>query len=658
MKTLLGPILATFPIFTFSQAKINDMPTTRNMKNAYIPVLQDGVNKKIPTDSFAALQDLRDSTFYSRDASSKIYYYKKSGELADPSDKSSRLNSLLSDPAITEIILASDITVNGTVDFANKKIIFKNNARIKGNGSIKNLYVEADQQKQIFDTTLTVQFLRNYEISVVWFGAVADCAMDNEVGTTDNWKPFSNAISAMYEYNGKDVFTQFYTRKLHIPAGNNRSYYFSKAVIISGNLEVYGDGELTTVMNWRRGVKGMILPSPSYPTPGYYKTQQSARRCYMHDFTISGFKGAMGSFPGFFDNISHGLVLYGGEHRVDRVMVQAWQGHGVYVYGSNESTLEDVQSNYNSGSGFYFASADANANLLLRCMAKYNAQAGAYDSSFLGNTAIQFSSAGNASDNQYQRSIVYNREKTMSYSCIKKCINVEPEHTTGWEKYWTPTLSIGYHNHPWSATTNYVPGGAVILEGQNQIGVWIGGYSEGDQFAGINNSLSFVVGGFLSGMMNSTIRHGSFPLTRNWAASNVENTVYTGLFGTVGPGNLLGWLDNPKGVYRGWQYNTANGNIGLFSAGVLNGPFFDNLSGVYHFKSSLPVGINVPAGVTPTAMLDINGSNGHSQLRLRTSYTPTSTKDPNGSAGNFSWDENYFYIKTSAGWKRAALSTF
>ena len=61
---------------------------------------------------------------------------------------------------------------------------------------------------------------------------------------------------------------------------------------------------------------------------------------------------------------------------------------------------------------------------------------------------------------------------------------------------------------------------------------------------------------------------------------------------------------------------------------------------------------------TPTAKLDINGTTGHSQFRLRTSYTPTSTSDTNGNTGDFSWDDNYFYIKTSAGWKRSALTTF
>ena len=43
---------------------------------------------------------------------------------------------------------------------------------------------------------------------------------------------------------------------------------------------------------------------------------------------------------------------------------------------------------------------------------------------------------------------------------------------------------------------------------------------------------------------------------------------------------------------------------------------------------------------------------------MRTSYTPTAITDTNGNVGDFSWDDNYFYIKTSAGRKRSALTTF
>jgi hypothetical protein len=49
---------------------------------------------------------------------------------------------------------------------------------------------------------------------------------------------------------------------------------------------------------------------------------------------------------------------------------------------------------------------------------------------------------------------------------------------------------------------------------------------------------------------------------------------------------------------------------------------------------------------------------GEGGQRTSGAYTPTSSKDRNGTVGDFSWDDNYIYIKTSAGWKRAALSTF
>jgi hypothetical protein len=64
------------------------------------------------------------------------------------------------------------------------------------------------------------------------------------------------------------------------------------------------------------------------------------------------------------------------------------------------------------------------------------------------------------------------------------------------------------------------------------------------------------------------------------------------------------------------------------------------------------------ATLSPTAHLDVAGSTGYSQIRMRTSYTPSSTSDTNGNAGDIAWDDNYVYIKTSAGWKRASLNTW
>lgn len=61
---------------------------------------------------------------------------------------------------------------------------------------------------------------------------------------------------------------------------------------------------------------------------------------------------------------------------------------------------------------------------------------------------------------------------------------------------------------------------------------------------------------------------------------------------------------------------------------------------------------------SPTDLVDINGANGYSQLRLRTAYTPTGSADANGNTGDISWDDSYVYVKTSVGWKRSALSAF
>lgn len=69
------------------------------------------------------------------------------------------------------------------------------------------------------------------------------------------------------------------------------------------------------------------------------------------------------------------------------------------------------------------------------------------------------------------------------------------------------------------------------------------------------------------------------------------------------------------------------------------------------------VGVGVGTG-TAVSYLDVDGANGYSQFRLRDAYTPTGTADALGATGDTAWDENYFYIKTAAGWKRTALSTF
>jgi hypothetical protein len=88
-----------------------------------------------------------------------------------------------------------------------------------------------------------------------------------------------------------------------------------------------------------------------------------------------------------------------------------------------------------------------------------------------------------------------------------------------------------------------------------------------------------------------------------------------------------------------------------------NGPliFVTNNTERMRIDGAGSVGIGTTA---PTARLHVAGSTGYNQLRLQTPYTPTSSTDPNGNVGDIAWDDNYIYVKTSTGWKRAALSTF
>jgi hypothetical protein len=75
----------------------------------------------------------------------------------------------------------------------------------------------------------------------------------------------------------------------------------------------------------------------------------------------------------------------------------------------------------------------------------------------------------------------------------------------------------------------------------------------------------------------------------------------------------------------------------------------------FHVKGNGNVGVGA---VSPTSRLDVSAAKGYSQFRLRTSYTPASSTDTNGNIGDFAWDDNYLYVKTTSGWKRTTLSTF
>jgi len=104
-------------------------------------------------------------------------------------------------------------------------------------------------------------------------------------------------------------------------------------------------------------------------------------------------------------------------------------------------------------------------------------------------------------------------------------------------------------------------------------------------------------------------------------------------------------------------YESLNNGLIIYRAPSGSGNSFTALAKLDETKNylALPVGM---ATTTPTSQVDIAAASGYAQLRLRTSYTPASSADALGNTGDTAWDANYFYIKTAAGWKRTALSTF
>ena len=178
----------------------------------------------------------------------------------------------------------------------------------------------------------------------------------------------------------------------------------------------------------------------------------------------------------------------------------------------------------------------------------------------------------------------------------------------------------------------------------------------------LNSVMSFA--GSASSLENNSLTFGNsgpngFQLDNIYFNSKQSDIGYSGrpiiLNGAGGNGNNI---DGGNLVIAGGR-GTGTGTPGDFiistSTTLSSGSTLQTLSNRWWVKGGTGFLGNTSS---PTSSVDVTGTTGHSQFRLRISYTPTSTSDTNGNTGDFSWDDNYFYIKTSAGWKRSALSTF
>lgn len=178
------------------------------------------------------------------------------------------------------------------------------------------------------------------------------------------------------------------------------------------------------------------------------------------------------------------------------------------------------------------------------------------------------------------------------------------------------------------------------------------------------------------------------------ALRNTRGTGITryGMYLTLGSANSGTVATNNYGILLSSYTNSSSSMTNLYGV-------YDNLSGTvtgnrFFLYSANSSNLNYLAGSlglavsTPTQLLDVNGnarirgalydgtnsagSSGNiltstgsatqwksaASVLAGSTYVPTGTSDPLGSTGDFSYDSNYIYVKTSAGWKRTALSTF
>jgi len=115
---------------------------------------------------------------------------------------------------------------------------------------------------------------------------------------------------------------------------------------------------------------------------------------------------------------------------------------------------------------------------------------------------------------------------------------------------------------------------------------------------------------------------------------------------------------NPAGIALYAEANSTDATVvatNTTASGVILKLFGTGNAVKLRVNANGTVGVNTD---TPTANLDVAGTTGYNQLRMRTSYTPTSSADANGNVGDMAWDANYVYVKTAGGWKRSALSAF
>ena len=205
----------------------------------------------------------------------QVYVAKKSLSI----DQTAELQTAFNNPEIrTVLVNTADVVINGKLSIpAGKVIRISEGFKITGKGLINGGIIDADYQRQLFDTTLTVnpQAVNHY-FSARWFGAKAN-------GTNDDYFAIQKAINTCIRNN---------IRTLYLPVGR---YKISRPLIIRGmpvnenennnsrtfcTLELLGESSF-----WDSNLGSQILPSFKN---SFAIAIQDGKGCKIRKLSISG----------------------------------------------------------------------------------------------------------------------------------------------------------------------------------------------------------------------------------------------------------------------------------------------------------------------------------------------------------------------------------
>ena len=170
-----------------------------------------------------------------------------------------------------------------------------------------------------------------------------------------------------------------------------------------------------------------------------------------------------------------------------------------------------------------------------------------------------------------------------------------------------------------------------VAESQNKAQIRIG-----------NNINTFAFMSDLSGFTTGSSSTFNYWTSGSTGLGSIRTNVSSGVDATGTYSTAIGHNNLASGIYSfvSGQNNIASGDTAfVHGTNIL-------ITGKYS--------VGLGAAITGTSEETVYVSN----LNINKKFTPTGATDPSYQVGHITWDDNFTYVKTNAGWKRTALLTF